>query len=70
MSQRLKSRKTVRVPRSEQIRSLLASDREKTRQLTAVITGHPKAINTKLTRLVNAREIVKARRGVNRLLEL
>ena len=63
--QRLKGRKIERVPFREQILALLSSDGEKkTSQLTAAIIGHPKAINTKLTRLVEAGEIVKVRRGV------
>ena len=68
--QRLRGRKIVRVPLREQILALLADGEKKTPQLTAAIQGHPKAINTKLTRLVNAGEIVKVRRGVYRLPEL
>ncbi|RKU22853.1 hypothetical protein C6503_03560 [Candidatus Poribacteria bacterium] len=68
--QRLRGRKIVRPPLREQILALLSSDGEKTTpELTAAIQGHPKAINTKLTRLVNAGEIVKVRRGVYRLPE-
>ena len=49
----------------EQILTLLTSgDEKKTAELVASIEGHPKAINTELTRLVNAGEIVKIRRGV------
>ena len=63
--QRLRGRKIVRPPLREQILALLSSDGEKTTpQLTAAIQGHPKAINTKLTRLVETGEIVKVRRGV------
>ena len=63
--QRLRGRKIVRPPLREQILALLASDGEKkTHQITAAIKGHPKAINTKLTRLVETGEIVKVRRGV------
>ena len=68
--QRLRGRKIVRAPLREQILALLADGEKKTPQLTAAIKGHPKAINTKLTRLVNAGEIVKVRRGVYRLPEL
>ena len=67
--QRLRGRKIVRPPLREQILALLADGEKTTPQLTAAIQGHPKAINTKLTRLVNAGEIVKVRRGVYRLPE-
>ena len=67
--ERLRGRKIVRPPLREQILALLADGEKKTPQLTAAIQGHPKAINTKLTRLVNAGEIVKVRRGVYRLPE-
>ena len=63
--QRLRGRKIVRAPLREQILALLSSDGEKkTSELTAAIKGNPKAINTKLTRLVKAGEIIKVRRGV------
>ena len=63
--QKLRGRKIERPPLREQILALLASDGEKkTHQITAAIKGHPKAINTKLTRLVETGEIVKVRRGV------
>ena len=63
--QKLRGRKIVRPPLRGQILDLLASDGEKkTHQITAAIKGHPKAINTKLTRLVETGEIVKVRRGV------
>ena len=68
--QRLRGRKIVRAPLREQILALLADGEKKTPELTAAIKGHPKAINTKLTRLVNTGEIVKVRRGVYRLPEL
>lgn len=68
--QRLRGRKIVRAPLREQILALLADGKKKTPELTAAIKGHPKAINTKLTQLVNAGEIVKVRRGVYRLPEL
>ena len=68
--QRLRGRKIVRVPLREQILALLADGEKKTPELIAAIQGHPKAINTKLTRLVNAGEIVKVRRGVYKLPEL
>ena len=68
--QRLRGGKIVRAPLREQILALLADGEKNIPQLTAAIKGHPKAINTKLTRLVNAGEIVKVRRGVYRLPEL
>lgn len=62
--QKLRGRKIERPPLREQILALLADGEKKTSQLTAAIKGNPKAINTKLTYLVNAGEIVKVRRGV------
>ena len=67
--QRLRGGKIARVPFREQILALLANGEKKTPELTAAIKGHPKAINTELTRLVEAGEIVKVRRGVYRLPE-
>ena len=67
--QKLRGTKIVRPPLREQILSLLADGEKKTPELTAAIEGHPKAINTKLTRLVDTGEIVKVRRGVYRLPE-
>ena len=60
---------SVRVTFREQILVLLADGDKKTPELTAAIQGHPKAINTELTRLVDRGEIVKVRRGVYRLPE-
>ena len=57
----------ARVTFREQILVLLADGEKKTPELTAAIQGHPKAINTELTRLVTRGEIVKVRRGVYRL---
>ena len=68
--QRLRGGKIARVPFREQILALLAAGEKRTPELTGAIQGHPKAINTELTRLVNAGEIVKVRRGVYRLPEL
>ena len=68
--ERLRGWKIIRAPLREQILALLAEGEKKTPELTAAIQGHPKAINTKLTRLVNAGEIVKVRRGVYRLPEV
>ncbi len=68
--QRLRGGKIARVPFREQILALLANGEKKTPELTAAIQGHPKAINTELTRLVEAGKIVKVRHGVYRLPEL
>ena len=59
----------ARVTFREQILALLADGEKKTPELAAAIQGHPKAINTELTRLVNIGEIVKIRRGLYRLPE-
>ena len=66
---RLRGGKIARIPFREQILTLLADGDKKTPELTAAIKGHPKAINTELTRLVGTGEIVKVRRGVYRLPE-
>ncbi|MCY3742289.1 MAG: hypothetical protein OXH00_14840 [Candidatus Poribacteria bacterium] len=63
--QRLRGR--ARVTFREQILALLADGEKKTPEFAAAIQGHPKAINTELTRLVALGEIVKVRRGVYRL---
>ena len=68
--QRLRGGKSARVPFREQILALLADGEKRTPELTEAIQGHPKAINTELTRLVGLGEIVKVRRGVYRLPEL
>ena len=67
--QKLRGTKIVRPPLREQILSLLADGEKTTPELTEAIQGHPKAINTKLTRLVDTGEIIKVRRGVYRLPE-
>ena len=61
--QRLRGGKT-RVPFREQILALLADGKKTTPEFAAAIRGHPKAINTELTRLVGIGEIVKVKRGV------
>ena len=66
---KLRGGKIARVPFREQILALLTAGEKKTPELTAAIQGHPKAINTELTRLVNVGEIVKVRRGVYKLPE-
>ena len=58
-----------RVTFREQILALLADGEKKTPEIVAEIQGHPKAINTELTRLVGLGVIVKVRRGVYRLPE-
>ena len=63
MLQRLRGGKT-RVPFREQILALLADGEKTTPEFAAAIQGHPKAINTELTRLVGMGEIVKVKRGV------
>ena len=68
--QRLRGGKIARVPCREQILALLANGEKRTPELTEVIQGHPKAINTELTRLVEIGEIVKVQQGVYRLPEL
>ena len=65
--QRLRGGKSARVTFREQILALLADGEKKNPELVAAIQGHPKAINTELTRLVKIGEIVKVRRGVYRL---
>ena len=64
---RLRGGKLARVPFREQILALLADGERRTPELTDAIEGHPKAINTELTRLVKLGDIVKVRRGVYRL---
>ncbi|MDE0689091.1 MAG: hypothetical protein OXI61_13050 [Candidatus Poribacteria bacterium] len=59
----------VRVTFRKQILTLLADGEKRTLELTAAIQGHPKAINTELTRLVRIGVIVKVKRGVYKLPE-
>ena len=59
----------ARVTFREQILELLTNGEKKTPELMEAIRGHPKAINTELTRLVGLGKIVKIRRGVYRLPE-
>ncbi len=63
MLQRMRGGRT-RVPFREQILALLADGEKTTPEFAAAIQGHPKAINTELTRLVGIGEIVKVKRGV------
>lgn len=62
--QKLSGGKIARVPFREQILALLADGEKKTPEIVEAIQGHPKAINTELTRLVDTGEIVKVKRGV------
>ena len=68
MLQRLKGGKT-RVTFREQILALLADGEKKTLEFAEAIEGHPKSINTELTRLVEAGEIIKVKWGVYKLPE-
>ena len=61
---KLRGGKPLRVPFRDQILSLLSKGEKQTSALVAAIEGHPKAVNNELTRLVEAGEIVKVRRGV------
>ena len=66
---KMRGGKVGRVTFREQILELLADGEKKTPEFAAAIQGHPKAINTELTRLVNIGEIVKVKRGVYKLPE-
>ncbi len=66
--QKMRGGKT-RVTFHEQILALLADGEKTTPEIVAAIEGNPKAINTRLTRLVNAGEIVKIKRGLYTLPE-
>ena len=66
--QRLRGNKT-RVTFREQILALLADGEKRTSEFTAAIQGNPKSINTELTRLVEAGEIIKVKWGVYKLPE-
>ena len=57
----------ARVTFREQILTLLADGEKKTREFAAAIEGHPKSINTELTRLVEAGEVIKVKWGVYKL---
>ena len=64
---RLRGGRSARVTFRDQILALLADGEKTTPEFAAAIQGHPKAINTELTRLVGIGEIVKVRRGVYKL---
>ncbi len=62
---KLRGGNASRITFREQILTLLASgDEKKAAEMVAVIDGNPKAIRHALTKLTNAGEIVKVRRGV------
>lgn len=61
--------RALRVPFRQQILTILAKGKKTTPEIVAAIEGHPKAINTELTRLVNMGEIVKIKRGLYTLPE-
>ncbi len=65
--QKLRGGNIERVTFREQILQLLSDGEKKTPEIVAAIQGHPKAINTELTRLVGIGEIVKVKRGVYKL---
>ena len=67
--QRLRGGNIPRITFREQILSLLTSGEKRTAEITAAIRGHPEAIQHELTRLVEADEIVRIRRGVYALPE-
>ena len=69
MLQKLRGGKRARPLYRDQIIALLADGEKKTPDIIEAIEGNPKAINTKLTRLVEAGEIVKVKRGVYKLPE-
>ena len=66
---RLRGGKLARIPFRVQILELLAEGEKTTPEFAAAIEGHPKAINTELTRLVNIGDIVKIKRGLYKLPE-
>lgn len=61
---KMRGGRPARVPFRDQILALLADGEKRTPEITDAIQGNPKAINTKLTRLVNEGEIVKIKRGL------
>ena len=67
--QKLRGGTPLRVPLRDQIFSALADGEKKTAELVAAVEGYPTAIKNELKRLVDAREIVKVRRGIYKLPE-
>lgn len=67
--QKLRGGNIPRLTFRQQILSLLSDGEKKTAELTSSINGHPEAIQHELTRLVDAGEIVRVRRGVYALAE-
>ena len=64
---RMRGGALARVPFHTQILELLADGEMTTPDIVDAIEGHPKAINTKLTRMVEAGEIVKVKRALYKL---
>ena len=64
MLQRIRGGNIPRIPFRDQIRSLLTDGEKKTAELIEAIDGNSEAIKHELTRLVNAGDIVRVRRGV------
>ena len=64
---RMRGGKLIRIPFRVQILEILADGEKTTPEIVAEIKGHPKAINTELTRLVNKGDIVKVKRGLYKL---
>ena len=62
--QRIRGGNIPGIPFRDQIRSLLTDGEKKTAELIEAIDGNPEAIKHELTRLVNADDIVRVRRGV------
>jgi hypothetical protein len=62
--QRIRGGNIPRIPFRDQIRSLLTDGEKKTAELIEAIDGNSEAIKHELTRLVNAGDIVRVRRGV------
>ncbi len=65
--QKLRGGGLARVPFRKQIVEFLADGEKKTPEIVAAIKGHPKAINSELTRMAKAGTIVKVKRGLYRL---
>ncbi len=68
--QRLRGGNIQRKTFREQILSLLSEGEKKTGEITDAINGHPEAIQHELSRLVEADEIVRVRRGLYALSEV
>ena len=64
--QKLRGGNHQRVTFREQILALLTDGEKRTAELVESIEGHPEAIKHELTRLVNAKDIIRIRHGVYR----